>query len=43
MSRQVDKEDVSTYLAYKDIYVLAAKYYKDVLTEAVNNTMSRTR
>ena len=43
MSRQVDKEDVSTYLAYKDIYVLAAKYYKDVLTEGVNNTMSRTR
>lgn len=43
MSRQVDKEDVSTYLAYKDIFVLAAKYYKDVLTEGVNNTMSRTR
>ena len=43
MSKEVSRDDIQTYLAYKDASALVAKYYKDELTEGVKNNMSRSR
>lgn len=43
LSKQVDRDDVQTYLAYKDMYILSTKYYKDELADGIVKYISRAR
>lgn len=43
LSKQVSRSDVSTYLAYKDMYILAVKYYKDELADGIVKNITRSR